>query len=104
MGKTTIRDTHVDSHTRIAETEIDVLAISQDETKYLVGECKFKDTPFSYTEYLETIAKLSEQKKHAEFYYTLYSASGFDERLLKMEDDHLLLFDLEEIVNPAVGV
>lgn len=104
MGKTTIRDTHVDSHTRIAETEIDILAISQDETKYLVGECKFKDTPFSYTEYLETIAKLSEQKKHAEFYYTLYSASGFDERLLKMEDDHLLLFDLEEIVNPAVGV
>ena len=45
-------------------------------------ECKFKGKPFSYSEYLDTIVKLSPQKEKAEFYYYLFSESGFDEKII----------------------
>jgi len=100
MGKTTVRDNHAAGGTRVAETEIDLLAISRDAKKYLVGECKFKGKPFSYSEYLDTQAKLAPLKEHAAFYYALFSESGFDERV---EEDARLsgtsLYSLEEIVN-----
>ena len=31
--------------------------------EYLVGECKFKGSPFQYGEYLDTVAKLTPKKK-----------------------------------------
>ena len=48
---------------RIAETEIDLLAIGKGAKEYLVGECKFKGHPFTYSEYLDTLVKLSPLKK-----------------------------------------
>lgn len=100
MGKTTVRDKNAADSLRIAETEIDLLGISQDAKKYLVGECKFKNTPFGYSEYLDTIAKLTPLKPQAEFYYALFSENGFDERVKRAADtDMLQLFSLDTIVN-----
>ena len=98
MGKTTIRDNQATDGLRVAETEIDILAVDRDSKNYLVGECKFKGKPFSYTEYLNTIAKLSPLKKQANFYYALFSESGFDEKI-STDEMPCHMYSLEEIVN-----
>ena len=97
-GKTTVRRK---DKTEVQETEIDLLAVSQKADQYLVGECKFKGRPFSYAEYLDTSAKLSQQKEKAEFFYYLFSESGFDDSLIAAaeKDDHLRLVGLEDVVN-----
>ena len=98
-GKTTVRDPSAPNGLRTAETEIDILAVSSDAKKYLAGECKFKNAPFSYSDYLDLAAKLDPQKKTAEFYYALFSASGFDGKIARETDpSKTLLFDLPQIV------
>lgn len=100
-GKTTIRDKESKNGLRVAETEIDLLAISRDAKEYFVGECKFKRTPFSYSEYLDTLSKLSPLKQEAKFYYALFSESGFDEKIQVEAETNkeLYLYDLETIVD-----
>ena len=101
MGKTTVRDKSAENGLRVAETEIDLLAVGRDAKEYLVGECKFKHCSFEYSEYLDTLAKLTPLKEKAKFYYALFSASGFDEKILAEASlsDELRLYDLETIVN-----
>lgn len=96
-GKTTVR--RKDS-VEVQETEIDLLAVSQKSDKYLVGECKFKGRPFGYAEYLDVSAKLLPQKENAEFYYYLFSESGFDDNLAAEAErnDMVRLVDIEDIV------
>lgn len=77
-GKTTVRRK---DGMETQETEIDLLAVNKQADKYLIGECKFKGRPFSYREYLDTVAKLSKLKEKAEFFYYLFSESGFDDKL-----------------------
>ncbi|MDD5998787.1 MAG: ATP-binding protein [Lachnospiraceae bacterium] len=99
-GKTTIRDKSAANGVRIAETEIDLLCIDQKGENYMVGECKFKKDPFSYTEYLNTLSKLAPLKEKAQFYYALFSESGFDERIIEAaKSDRIFVFDLRQIVN-----
>lgn len=101
-GKTTVRDKHAAGGLRIAETEIDLLGIDRDSKEYLVGECKFKHSPFAYSEYLDTLAKLTPQKEKTKFYYALFSESGFDKKIIAEAEasEDLYLYDLETIVNP----
>ena len=96
-GKTTVRRK---DKTEVQETEIDLLAVSQKADQYLVGECKFKGRPFGFTEYLDTSAKLSQQKEKAEFFYYLFSESGFDDNLIAEaeKNDHLTLVGIEDVV------
>ena len=100
FGRTTVRDEHTETGLRTAETEIDLLAIDREEKNYLVGECKFKKQPFRYSEYLNTVAKLTPQKKKAAFYYALFSENGFDEKIIEIaqRDQTLRLYGLDEIV------
>ena len=99
MGKTTVRDEKAPGGLRVAETEIDLLCIDQEAKQYLVGECKFKKSPFSYGEYLDTLAKLEPMKKDAEFYYALFSESGFEQKVIDCaQSNQTRLFDLEQIV------
>ena len=96
-GRTTVR--RKDS-TEIQETEIDLLAVSSKSNQYLVGECKFKGRPLSYADYLDTAAKLMPQQEKADFYYYLFSESGFDDKLAEEashNDDHLRLVALEDL-------
>lgn len=99
-GKTTVRDEAALGGLRTAETEIDLLCIDRDAKNYMVGECKFKKAPFSYSEYLDTTAKLTPLNDKAEFYYALFSESGFDERIVAdAKDNKTLLYSLERVVN-----
>ena len=100
-GKTTVRDTSAPGGTRIAETEIDILAVSRSRKEYLICECKFKNKPFSYSEYLDTIAKLTPQKEKADFYYALFSELGFDNKIKEADNinKRLWLYKLSDIVS-----
>lgn len=100
-GKTTVRDQNAEGGLRMAETEIDLLGIGRDGKEYLVGECKFRNSPFSYAEYLDTKAKLGPQKEKARFCYALFSESGFDEKIVAEAEasENLRLYDLDAIVN-----
>ena len=100
-GKTTVR--RKDS-TEVQETEIDLLAVSQKSNRYLVGECKFKGRPFSYSEYLDTAVKLSPQKDRAAFYYYLFSESGFDNKLIAESEgsEWLRLVSIGEVVKGGI--
>ncbi len=95
-----MRNTSRASGSSIAETEIDIVAIDREAKNYLVGECKFKGHPFHYSEYLDTMAKLTPLKKNANFYYALFSESGFDEKITEeASKNSLLLYSLETVVN-----
>ncbi len=99
-GKTTVRDSEKPEGMRIAETEIDIVAVSRGLKDYLIGECKFKGRPFSYGEYLDTVCKLYPQQEKANFYYALFSESGFDEKVQSeaAENGRLTLYSLADIV------
>ena len=98
VGKKTVR--RKDDKREVQETEIDILAVSKQATQYLVGECKFKNDPFRYSEYLDTVTKLSPQKEKSEFYYYLFSESGFDDKILEeaVKADNITLCNLSDIV------
>lgn len=101
MGKTTMRDKNATTGLKIAETEIDLLCVGKGAKEYLVGECKFKHNPFNYSEYLDTIAKLTPQKEKAKFHYALFSESGFDDKIAEEAEtlEELRLYELKAIVN-----
>lgn len=100
-GKTTVRDKDAPKGVRVAETEIDILGIGKGGKEYLVGECKFKNTPFDYSEYLDTFTKLTPLKDTAKFYYALFSESGFDSKIVSEADNNnnIALYNLKQIVN-----
>ena len=99
VGNTTVRDTKAKNGLRTANTEIDLLAIDGNGENYLVGECKFKKEPFSYSEYLDTLAKLTPLKETANIYYALFSENGFDEKIISVaEKNNTKLYNLEQIV------
>lgn len=99
MGNTTVRDTSAANGLRTANTEIDILATDRHGKEIMVGECKFKKEPFSYGEYLDTLAKLQEMKKNAKFSYLLFSESGFDEKIVDLaEENNTWLYSIEDIV------
>ena len=100
-GKTTVRDKNDENKMRTAETEIDILCVGKNAKDFLIGECKYKKTPFDYAEYLDTIVKLTPLKEKATFYYALFSKSGFDKKIIEeaKSKSGILLFDLKQIVN-----
>lgn len=100
-GKTTVRDKDAAGGLRTAETEIDLLGIGSDAKEYLVGGCKFKNTPFNYSEYLDVKTKLTSLKDTSKLYYALFSESGFDDKITAEAENksNLLLYSLEQIVN-----
>lgn len=103
-GKTTVRDKNAVNGVRVAETEIDLLCIDKEEKNYLIGECKFKSVPFSYSEYLDTLAKLTPLKNTSTFYYALFSASGFDSKIVEeaKERNEIFLYGLDQIVKKCL--
>lgn len=100
MGRTTIRDKNAENGLRIGETEIDLLCIDAKAENYMVGECKFKKELFTYTEYLNTLSKLTPLKEKANFYYALFSENGFDEKIVDAaKENKTFCYTLEQIVN-----
>lgn len=80
------------------ETEIDVMAIDLSKKHVLLGECKYKRTAFSMTEYL-LLKKKEVYRESATVRYYLFSRSGFEKDLLKLsEEGKLVCVTVEEMV------
>ena len=92
--------------TEVGETEIDILATSKSVDKNLVGECKFNKQPFRYSEFLDVKAKLLPQQENGEFFYYLFSESGFDEKIIEAasSDSRITLCVLADIVSCKTSI
>ena len=62
---------------------------------------RFSCDAFKYSEYLNTMAKLTPVKESGRFWYVLFSESGFDEAILDeaKKSEHVRLYSMEEVVN-----
>ena len=87
--------------TEVGETEIDILATSKSVDKNLVGECKFNKQPFRYSEFLDVKAKLLPQQENGEFFYYLFSESGFDDKIIAeaRSSPNITLCNLSDIIS-----
>lgn len=81
--------------------ELDIVAMDAKKEKFLLGECKYKNSNFSYSDFLNMREKFNPQKRNCEMYYYLFSKSGFaaDVYAESKCDDKVKLIDLYEIVN-----
>ena len=78
-------------------TEIDIMAVSKDKQKVLLGECKFKNTPFDLREFNALKAKRINSDAYTQVYYYLFSKSGFTDDLQALECDEVRPVDLKQI-------
>jgi len=76
-------------------SEFDILAVSQNK-KVILGECKYKDRKVCKNELTKLKAKALESGIKVDI-YALFSKSGFSNKLLHIQDDKLLLFDLNDL-------
>ena len=83
--------------------EIDVFASSADGKNILLGECKFRKSPFDMHDFNSLRAKYT-ASGGAEVEYMLFSRSGFDDRLVKLSEDDpaISLVDAEELAGSQV--
>lgn len=85
-----------------SNNEIDVVAIDEQNKRLLAGECKFYEKPVGmrvYSELLKKCESISEFKEY-KVIYTIFSKSGFEERLeeIAKENDGLILINGENVV------
>lgn len=80
--------------------ELDILAMDSKKEKFLLGECKYKNSPFAYADFEHMKTKFTPQNRGSEVYYYLFSKSGFSEEIrMAAGDQEIGLVDLEMIVN-----
>ena len=77
--------------------EIDIMAVDREQNRYILGECKFKNSPFSMADYQHFVEKF--KPDHVAVYYYLFSKSGFSEDVLKeAEANNVRTVTAEELV------
>ena len=73
--------------------EIDLIAY--DNKNLILGECKFKNSKFTFEDFSKLKEKYNSDKN---IIYYLFSKSGFDKKLTDLKDKNVKLIDLKEIV------
>ena len=73
--------------------EIDLIAY--DNKNLILGECKFKNSKFTFEDFSKLKEKYNSDKN---IIYYLFSKSGFDKKLTDLKDKNVKLLDLKEIV------
>jgi len=76
-------------------SEFDILALTSDK-RIILGECKYKNRKVCKNELTKLKAKALQSGIHVDI-YALFSKSGFSKELLGMRNDHLLLFELDDL-------
>jgi len=82
------------------ETEIDIMAVDQWEKNILLGECKFRNSLFSYGDLTNLVEKYKLDKKIESVTYFLFSKSGFTQGLRDEAEKNsaIRLYSLADIV------
>jgi AAA+ ATPase superfamily predicted ATPase len=100
LNQTVLTDTGKEK-TISVNTEIDIVAVDAKSKKYILGECKFRNSEMDVADLAHLKEKSSVAKKGAAIQYALFSKSGFTKGLIAQasEDESLKLFSLSDIVN-----
>jgi AAA+ ATPase superfamily predicted ATPase len=79
--------------------ELDIMAVDREKKIFILGECKFKNTPFKLSEFKAMQEKFKINKSDAGKYYYLFSKSGFAEDLAACasENKNIILVPLDEL-------
>lgn len=80
--------------------EIDILATNTDKTHFLVGECKYRNSPFPLAELTKLQHKFPNQNNCRYIEYWLFSKTGFTKEITALSDLKIRAISLDEIVNP----
>lgn len=81
------------------ETEIDVMAVDQQSKHYLLGECKYKTSPFDLADY-KTLESKWTKSEGAECSFYLFSQNGFTEPVRQLEaEEKLVCISMEQMVS-----
>ncbi|MBO5369646.1 MAG: ATP-binding protein [Clostridia bacterium] len=86
----------IDGKKRNCAEEVDIFATDKNEKKFIVGECKFRNSLIDNGEVRKLKEKLS---LSGEAYYYLFSLSGFTDAVndASKSDDHIFLIDAKKI-------
>jgi len=82
-------------------SEIDIVAADEKLKKYILGECKFRNSEPEVSDLNRLKEKSTVVKKGSAIWYMLFSKSGFSKELMAQakKDERLKLFSLSDIVN-----
>lgn len=84
---------------RTYETEIDIMAVDHQSKHYLLGECKYKASPFDLRDY-KTLKSKWENTGDTECSFYLFSQSGFTEQVLQLEaEEKLVCISMDQMVS-----
>lgn len=79
--------------------ELDIMAIDYSKKKYILGECKYKNTPFSMSDFYNMEKKFTPAKPDCEVYYWVFSKSGYAGGMkTELEDRNIHLIEMDEII------
>jgi AAA+ ATPase superfamily predicted ATPase len=79
--------------------ELDIMATDRDKEHFILGECKFTNSPFDLQELNKTVSKFTPKKTTAKVYYYLFSKNGFTEEVKeKARRENVCLVDINEMV------
>ena len=100
LNQATLTDTGKEKIVAV-DTEIDILAACAGSKKYILSECKFRNSEMDIGNLEHLREKSSVAKKGAKIEYALFSKSGFTKGLTELagEDENIKLFSLSDVVN-----
>lgn len=80
--------------------EIDIMATNADKDHFIIGECKYRNSPFPMSELTKLQQKFPKQNNHKTLEYWLFSKNGFTQDIMSSEEQNIYPVTLNEIVNP----
>lgn len=79
--------------------ELDILALDAGKENFLIGECKYKNSPFAYSDLKRMQEKFRPQKDGSRIFSYLFSKSGFSPEVMKAaERQDIRLVGVNELI------
>jgi len=84
-------------------TELDIMATDRDKNHFLLGECKFKNSAFDFSEMNAALRKFKPGKETAQVYFIFFSKSGFTDDVQRSAGEcGFKLVPLDKIFNGSI--
>lgn len=78
--------------------ELDIMAVDVSKKKYILGECKYKKSPFAMADLKNMMEKFVPQKSESSFYYWMFSKGGYTQDVIDVaKEKNIQLVNLEDI-------
>lgn len=79
-------------------SELDIMATNREKNRFLLGECKYKASPFNRADMASAMEKFKPSKKAAQVSYYFFSKSGFSPEVRQAAGKDIHLVELEAVV------